>query len=88
MLGRKERTNSNTRSLAEIPQEGKTMSQQDAMKVLEKNKGWMTSKEIARKTGVGHNTTSANLSKLFKGREIHKRRKFRREMEYRARLTK
>ena len=62
------------------------MTQQDVLKVLKKKGTWMTSKEIAKKIKLGHNTTASNLRKLFKGGDVHKRKKFRREMEFRARL--
>lgn len=62
------------------------MSQQDALKILKKKRVWMTSKEISQKIKIGHNTTACNLSKLYQQGEVSKRKKKRREMEFRISL--
>jgi len=42
------------------------MGQDDIMKVLKKNRGWMLSGEIAVMTGVARDNTNRSLRKLYK----------------------
>jgi len=62
------------------------MTQQNVLKILRKKKSWLTSKEISKTIKLGHNTVAANLAKLFKHGEVHRRIRNKREFEYRAKL--
>lgn len=46
------------------------MTQEDAIKCLKENKRWLTTREVADKTGMSINSACRNLGVLFKHKEI------------------
>lgn len=56
------------------------MSQAECIKILEKEKRWMTVKEIKKITGVG--SSGINLYRLYKNGDVKRRIKDINEFEY------
>lgn len=49
------------------------MSQQETLDILKKNKGWMTSTEIAKILGITKTAVIRNLNGLFKSKEVERK---------------
>ncbi len=49
------------------------MSQESVLKILKKNRGWMTSKEIAKRARIIEHTVSHNLNDLFKQNLVNRK---------------
>ncbi len=49
------------------------MTQQEVLKVLEKQQKWMTAKEIAKITGDNDSCVARCLAKMFKYREVFRK---------------
>ena len=49
------------------------MTQDDALKVLKKEKEWLTTKEVANKVGISPTTVSRNLLRLYLSNEASRK---------------
>ena len=49
------------------------MGQDNVLKVLKREKKWMTPQEIAKKIGINSGNVSVSLRRLFKGGEVLKK---------------
>jgi len=52
------------------------MAQEDVLKLLKKEKRWLSTKEIAEKLKIGRAPADSNLNKLYKHGEIFKKEGF------------
>ena len=49
------------------------MAQEDVLKLLKKEKRWLSTKKIAEKLKIGRGTVDLNLNKLYKYGEVFKK---------------
>ena len=64
------------------------MAQQEVYQFLKKNDRWYTSKEISKNIGIQFTTISNNLAKMYKYKEVLRRRvKIEGHFNYEYRLT-